>query len=459
MTDMIHMRKFLSVILLALSALFSMEAMAQTTQVRERYKVKKQDTLYGIAKKYDISVDALIDANPEMKVDGYQLKKGDVVAIPYATAKTRTDTKPASEKQSQTQKSPLAGKSLSVGVMLPLHDVDGDGRRMLEYYRGILMACDALRAEGMSIDVHAWNANIDADITKFMPEATAAKCDVIFGPLYTKQVHALAEYCKARDVKMVIPFSITGDDVAQYGQIFQVYQTNARLTNSSIESFIKLFPKAHPVFIDCNDKTSQKGSFTFALRNRLESNNISYGLTNLTSSDDLFAKQFSTSQQNVVILNSARSPELTQALNKLSLLRAAKPEVKISLYGYTEWLMYLGIDEAKFHQFDTYIPSTFFYNGSEQRTKLLVQKYKQWFKADMQQSLPRFAITGYDHAQFFLRGMAGYGKGFKGLKYQNKYNALQTPLTFRQIGNAGMQNAFFQLIHFRTDGAAEAVSF
>lgn len=456
------MRKFLSVILLVVSVLFALQATAQTSNVREKYKVKKQDTLYGIAKKYDISVDALIEANPEMKVDGYQLKKGDIVAIPFATAKTKakTESKTATQKQTSGQvKLPLSGKSLSIGVMLPLHDVDGDGRRMVEYYRGILLACDALRTEGMAIDVHAWNVNIDADITKFMPEATAAKCDLIFGPLYTKQVHALAEYCKARDVRMVIPFSITGDDVAQYSQIFQVYQTYARLNNSSIESFIKLFPNTHPVFIDCNDKTSQKGSFTYALRNRLESNNIAYGLTNLTSSDDMFAKQFSSTQKNVVILNSARSPELTQALNKLSLLKAAKPEVKISLYGYTEWLMYLGIDEAKFHQFDTYIPSTFFYNASEQRTKVIVEKYKQWFKADMQQSLPRFALTGYDHAQFFLRGFAGYGKGFKGLKYQNKYTALQTPLTFKQIGSAGMQNAFFQLVHFRTDGAREAVSF
>ena len=33
-------------------------------------------------------------------------------------------------------------QTVNVGVMLPLHDVDGDGRRMVEYYRGILMAVD-----------------------------------------------------------------------------------------------------------------------------------------------------------------------------------------------------------------------------------------------------------------------------------------------------------------------------
>lgn len=433
-----------------------LQGMAQTLQVRDKYTVKKKDTLYGIAKKYDISVDALIDANPEMKVDGYQLKKGDIVLIPFA--RTEESSQPVPKKTTFARQ-PFAGKTVRVGVMLPLHNVDGDGRRMTEYYRGILMACDSLRAQGMNIDMHAWNVNIDADITKFMPEATAAKCDIIFGPLYSKQVHALAEYCKARDIKMVIPFSITGDDVSLYKQIFQVYQTSDRLTNSAIESYLKLFPNAHPVFVDCNDKTSKKGNFTFALRTRLESKGTSYGITNVSSSDDVFAKQFTANQQNVVILNTGRSPELTQVFNKLSILKASRPDLRISLYGYTEWMMYLGIDEAKFHEFDTYIPSTFFYNPVDKRTKALSENYKKWFHTDMQQALPRFAITGYDQAQFFLRGIAIHGKSFRGLKKQSDYHALQVPLEFKQISTAGMQNCFFELVHFRKDGGIEAISY
>lgn len=447
------MGKIMRFALVMAAALLCIEGLAQTKPWREKYKVKKKDTLYGIAKKYDISVDALIEANPEMKVDGYQLKKGDYVLIPYLTGQ-----KAAAKPAVKTIKSPYAGKTVSVGVMLPLHNVDGDGRRMTEYYRGLLMACDSLRALGLNIDVHAWNVDINADITKFMT-ADATKCDVIFGPLYTKQVHALAEFCKARDIMMVIPFSISGDDVSLYKQIYQVYQTNDRLTNSAIESFLKLFPKHHPVFIDCNDRTSKKGNFTFGLRTRLESKGISYGITNLASSTEAFAKQFSSDQPNVVILNTARSPELTQAMDKLAAMKAVRPEVKISLFGYTEWMMYLGIDEAKFHLFDTYIPSTFYYNPADSRTQGLVQGYKRWFHADMQQALPRFAITGYDHAQFFIRGIAKYGKGFKGEHKQSDYHALQVPLEFLQISTAGHQNDFFQLVHFKTDGGVEAISY
>lgn len=454
------MKMFLRYALVVFASLFCFQCFAQTQNWREKYQVKKKDTLYGIAKKYNISVDALIEANPEMKVDGFELKKGSYVCIPYAASGTSGQTSATPVRTLiQTASRQFSGKTVRVGVMLPLHDVDGDGRRMTEFYRGMLMACDSLRAEGMNIDIHAWNVNIDADITNFIKQPSAAKCDIIFGPLYSKQVHALAEFCKARDIQMVIPFSITGDDVSMYKQIFQVYQTNDRQTNNSIETFLKLFPNCHPVFIDCNDKTSTKGNFTFGLRTRLESHNIGYGITNIGSSDDLFAKQFSQNSQNIVILNTGRSPELTLALNKLAILKANNPTLKIKLFGYTEWMMYLGIDEAKFHEFDTYIPSTFYYNPASPRTQSLTRSYRQWFKTDMQNALPRFALTGYDYAQFFLRGFAKYGKAFRGVKNQNSWKAVQAPLRFKQVGAAGMQNDFFQLVHFMPNGNVEAISY
>ncbi len=454
------MKMFLRYALVVFASLFCFQSFAQTQNWREKYQVKKKDTLYGIAKKYNISVDALIEANPEMKVDGFELKKGSYVCIPYAASGKSGQTSATPVRTLiQTASRQFSGKTVRVGVMLPLHDVDGDGRRMTEFYRGMLMACDSLRAEGMNIDIHAWNVNIDADITNFIKQPGAAKCDIIFGPLYSKQVHALAEFCKARDIQMVIPFSITGDDVSMYKQIFQVYQTNDRQTNNSIETFLKLFPNCHPVFIDCNDKTSTKGNFTFGLRTRLESHNIGYGITNIGSSDDLFAKQFSQNSQNIVILNTGRSPELTLALNKLAILKANNPTLKIKLFGYTEWMMYLGIDEAKFHEFDTYIPSTFYYNPASPRTQSLTRSYRQWFKTDMQNALPRFALTGYDYAQFFLRGFAKYGKAFRGVKNQNSWKAVQAPLRFKQVGAAGMQNDFFQLVHFMPNGNVEAISY
>lgn len=41
----------------------------------------------------------------------------------------------------------------------------------------------------------------------------------------------------------------------------------------------------------------------------------------------------------------------------------------------------------------------------------LERSYSRWFGEPMQQNAqPRFAITGYDHCQFFVRGIRHFGK-------------------------------------------------
>ena len=436
-------------------------AVAQNLKWRDMYQVKKKDTIFGIAKNYGLTVDELINANPEMKVAGYELKKGDYIFIPYpantdpkaATTKAATTPQPqtvAKTTQSQTT------KTIKVGVVLPLHDVDGDGKRMTEYYRGFLMGCDSLKQQGYSIDVHAWNVPADADIRPTLQDASIRNCDVIFGPLYTKQVKPLSDFCKGAGIKLVIPFSIWGDEVSRNSEIFQVYQSLDELNNASIDAFISRFGNQHPVFIDCNDSTSKKGIFTFGLRNRLNARGVKYSITNLKSNEELFSKAFSRTQPNVVVLNTGRSPELTVAIAKLKALVASNPGVVVSLFGYTEWLMYT---RNNFYKFNTHIPSTFYYNPLSAKTQHLENGYRRWFGLETLYALPKFALMGYDHAQFFIRGLYKYGKAFNGTKPQNVYTPLQTPLDFKRVGSGGMQNRAFMLVRYTNDKKIELINY
>jgi len=439
-------------------------AVAQNLKWRDMYQVKKKDTIFGIAKNYGLTVDELINANPEMKVAGYELKKGDYIFIPYpantdpkaATTKAATTPQPqtvAKTTQSQTT------KTIKVGVVLPLHDVDGDGKRMTEYYRGFLMGCDSLKQQGYSIDVHAWNVPADADIRPTLQDASIRNCDVIFGPLYTKQVKPLSDFCKGAGIKLVIPFSIWGDEVSRNSEIFQVYQSLDELNNASIDAFISRFGNQHPVFIDCNDSTSKKGIFTFGLRNRLNARGVKYSITNLKSNEELFSKAFSRTQPNVVVLNTGRSPELTVAIAKLKALVASNPGVVVSLFGYTEWLMYTRNNLDNFYKFNTHIPSTFYYNPLSSRTQHLENGYRRWFGLETLYALPKFALMGYDHAQFFIRGLYKYGKAFNGTKPQNAYTPLQTPLDFKRVGSGGMQNRAFMLVRYTNDKKIELINY
>ena len=447
------MRQKMRYFIMILGLMLSLGIFAQTTKWRDIYTVKKKDTVFGIANKYGLTLPELMNANPEMKKEGYMLQKGATLFIPFE--------KTTAKKTATTQRTTVAKKAntVNVGVMLPLHDVDGDGKRMVEYYRGILMACEQLKQQGISTNIHAWNVPIDADIRTTLVQEGADACDLIFGPLYTKQVAPLADFCKNYGIKMVIPFSINGDNVERTKEIFQVYQAPESLNDATIKAFLNRFKNVHPIFVDCNDTTSRKGNFTFGLRKELEKRKIAYNITNVNSSLDYFAKAFVPSKQNVVVLNTGRSPQLTQVLNKLDDFSAKYPGAVVSLFGYTEWLMYAKYNLDRFYKYDTYIPSTFYYNANSAKVIDLERRYKTCFHQPMQVAMPRFAITGYDHAMFFIQGVNKYGKDFTGDKSQVNYQPVQTPLHFEKTKKGGYRNQVLQLIHYTFNRQIEAVTY
>lgn len=462
------------------ASLLCLHASGQAPQWQDLHKVKRGETLFGIAKEYNVTIQQIIDANPEMKKEGYELQKGAWIVVPFGKKGDKRRGTASSQAAPQAAKGSVAAQgpvsaqrpaapatkkkdgTIRVGVMLPLHNDDGDGRRMVEYYRGLLLAFNQMKAEGINTDVHAWNVAKDADIRTTLLDANAASLDIIFGPLYTPQVKPLADFCRRNQIALVIPFSIESREVESNPQVFQVYQTDSLLNAMAVSCFLERYQNSHrPIFIDCNDPTSRVGKFTRMLRQQLDAAKIPYELTSINSSMADFAKHFSSKQPNAVVLNTEKSPQLTQVFHKLDSLTATRPGLAISMYGYNDWFIYQDYDLNWFFKYNTYIPSTFFYNKQSDKTSALEKLYQETYGAAMDKNyIPRLALTGYDHGEYFVRGLRQYGSAFKGLEKQpTKYKALQTRLRFLPIQGGGQQNRQFQLIHFKPDQTMESLTY
>ena len=427
--------------------------------IRGYHKVKRKETIFGISRMYDITIEELIAANPVMKGADYDLKKGDILRIPYPSKSREASLTSQTALSGTASDDDVKNRTIRLGVMLPLHNINGDGRRMVEYYRGVLMACDSLKKMGISVDVHAWNTPEDRDIRQVLLDEAASKCDMIIGPLYSKQMDVLSEFVKTYDIRLVIPFSINAPQLTTNRNIFQIWQSPTSINEETITHFMERFKDSHPVFIDCNDSTSNKGNFTSGLRRQLEQQGIVYSITNLKSGDENFLKAFSQTKQNVVILNTGRMQELGIAFSKLNSLKMKYQELDITMFGYTDWLRYTRNHLENYYKYNTYIPSAFFYNPVSPATKRLEQKYRWNFHADMQNVLPRFAITGFDHAYFFLRGLHKYGKSFNGAAGMFGYPPVQTPLQFERYGNGGLRNRTLMFVHYTPDHRVETIKF
>lgn len=434
------------------SAMLVIAAGTATAQSVRTHKVKKGETIYGIAHAYGITEAELRRANPGMESADYVLKKGDKIFVPSSQT-------PLQVEQPATTADDVRQRSIRMGVMLPLNDRNGDGRRMVEYYRGLLMACDSLKHEGISVDVYAWNTPEDGDLSETLAKPEAAQCDVIFGPLYSRQMETLSAFCQQHGTKLVVPFSINAPQVAYNSNIFQVYQAPEGLNESTSRRFAEWFRDYHVVIVDCADPNSTKGGFTSALRQQLELRNAKYSLTSLTSATTSFASAFSTQHPNVVVLNSSRPDDLRVAFIKLKDVTAANADVRISVFGYAEWMEMAGSQESNFHKYDMYIPAPYYTNLTLYPAQRLAMKYRSNFRQDMSAVTPRLALTGFDHALFFLRGLHKYGITFDGAAGRFGYVPVQTPLKFERQGNGGYQNRAFMFVHYKTNGQIETINY
>ena len=449
--------------LLVLFCFTAETALAQVQSFREMHKVKRKETIFGIARDYGLTVQELINANPDMNAPGYELKKGEYIKIPYPANSLMT-TAPSTEEIAMPTKpkvveTDMRQREIRVGVMLPLHNINGDGKRMVEYYRGILMACDSLRANGISTDVRAWNVAEETDINEVLQDPHAADRDVIIGPLYTKQVKALGDFAREHHIRVLIPFSINSPEVFSNAQIFQVYQNGNLLNDGYVSRFYDRYKNYHTVIIDCNDSTSTKGGFTSALRHKLETEGKKYSITNLRSSEAMFQKSFSSTEPNVVVLNTSRSQELNVAFAKLSGMTLTRPQIQVSVFGYPEWLQYTSRHLDNFYKYDVCIPSTYYMNPVSSRTARFKQKYRWNFHQDMQNYQQRFAVTGFDHAYFFIKGLHMYGQNFTGASGMVGYTPFQTPLHFERLSDGGLQNRARLFVHYTKDQRIETINF
>ena len=117
---------------------------------RGLHKVKRKETIFGISKLYDLSIEELLEANPEMKVPGYELKKGSILKIPFAKKDSNPnssgnpsipDNTSSSNNLSRSSNSAslaISNRAIRLGVMLPLPDINGDGRSQWMCMPGML---------------------------------------------------------------------------------------------------------------------------------------------------------------------------------------------------------------------------------------------------------------------------------------------------------------------------------
>lgn len=417
----------------------------------KEYKAKKKETAYGIAKANNITVDELIEANPEMKQEGYKLKKGSVLRIPV---------KPIVKKPT------FKGlNTIRLAVILPLVGNGVEFDRSVEFYRGLLMGVEELKQAGVNVVVSVYNEPApDVSIASQMLQVVGQNPDVIVGPLYPTHFTDVTAV-SAKKVKVVVPFSSKVPQVDYRPEVY-VLNTPAVYENAlALDLFMTNFKKQTHVIL-LHGQAGNKRSFSEELQRRLSS--AGYDIVSLptsASTQQMTAALLGKKQgEYIIVPDDASEATMKQMLTKTADLQHALSGAQISLLGYESWLPYAeGSMREQIHAANTYILTPNYYYPYTTASKAFYDKYRKLFKADFVSSKPRMAPLGYDFARGFLGSMATYGYDFSTQSPQKGSVAAQPKLQseprFITVGgNGGYVSRSMWLVRFKRDMSIVKIS-
>lgn len=446
----------------------------------EGYVVKDKETFYSIAHAHSLSVAQLEAANPGVSV----LKAGQVLnipvfassnpsapdaaathpvmetvspdTIPVATTTAQPEIAATDEILSDTVETPRPQRErIDITVILPFmldqDPVSKEGRRFTEFYKGFLIAVDALRDNGTPITVRAYDTAASLDTVKaILANPEIKTTDVIIAPDNFSQMVAIGEFGRQNGINVFNPFIVKDETYLANPVMMQANLPSEIMQTKAAAAIPKILPGYTPVIVSQADNAGDKADIVADMKAHFAAQGIAY--REMTYTDKLDPSQlegFDKAQKYVFIPTSARQSEVNKILPALVEWKETLADpANVTVFGYPEWITFRGETLTNMQALNTRVYSRFYTDPMDIETRAVEDTFKKWFGGEMENAMPRQGLMGYDTGMFLIKGLAGD----EDLKAADPYRGVQNGFKFVSAENGGMYNDVLYIITFRPSG-------
>ncbi len=406
------------------------------------HKVKKKQTLFSLAQRYDVSIEKIIKYNTELK-NG--LKEGKVIRIPKSQF-TITDTLlieyPPVDIVQNIKNSPLffrdkscvecdkfvynKDKTFKIAIFLPLyieHNYNrsfskemkfyNGSKRFIEFYEGILLAINAMKAKGISVELNVYDTEKSrSKVKEILNRKELLSVDLIIGPVYFDNIKLVSNFAKKHRINIVSPLSQNNELLKYNPFVFQVIPSQAVRVERTSHFLAKMYDKSI-VLVHNGTFTEKKLIDTYKLKlvksfsfyNNIEKivfKQINYKVNGISGVEDAL----SVGLENIVIIPSTDEVFVSSIIDKLKTL---SKNYKIHLYGMSTWERFRNIDLTHIQKLDIHYSSVAYINYKNWWVKNFIKKYREAYEYEPS----AYSFLGYDVLTYFVSVMKEYGKYFQ----------------------------------------------
>ncbi len=437
------------------------------------HTVLKGETLYGISKKYGITVDEIIAHNPQVK-NG--LKAGDVIHIPITKSEEKQTgnqdqttkvesikpvvTEPNKEitenkqefitvkksnncKDFQTEK-----KRFRIAFLLPFTNGGKTNTKIAtEFFGGARIALDSLKNVGLQLEVFVYDTRSknDSDQVEYILAKPELKTmDMIIGPLYSANIAPVAEFATRHKIPVVSPFSRSEKLVLNRPYLIKITPDEETMARRTIKYLSTYYPDANYILVDPGiKKDSLMHLYYFrSLKNMAGKDSSHFHFTRLKTGGAMGALRKDV--KNVIIFPCSREITVKDYLTKIN---KSSEKIDISIVGTDDWLEFNNIEADYYENLNLHIPTVNFANYQDSTNLSFIQKYQQNMKTDPD----IYAFKGYYITFQLVSMLAKYGEKTCECLHEKTESTLQ-PVHYRfqkDQEKDGWENQSIQMLIFR----------
>ncbi|MDF1517529.1 MAG: LysM peptidoglycan-binding domain-containing protein [Lutibacter sp.] len=378
---------------------------AEVVDNYEYHTVVKDDTLYNLSKRYQISQAELLRLNPELS-EGLKLGMN-LKMKPLQNWKNQITL--ANENQFASNKVIFnenfdTSKEINLVVMLPYHvnkasdstktENFGKSNSLLNYvtdfHLGAMMAIDSLRNQGLNIKVKFIDSeNSTQKLQTVINRNELKNVDAVIGPLYFDNAYWLSKHI---DAPIVVPFYSKNQSDNSANNLVKASPGDELLQSELLRYLEKKYNGENIVVI--NDGKSGSQTKLWQVVNRLKTFNNVKNISVVKSelgyvSGEKFSDKLTKTVNNWVILVSDEMVTTASAVNSL---KSLAHNFNITLIALDKGTNFGSVDNNLLGQLNFIYPSIDFLDVDDVNVNNFYKNYQ-----DINYAIPsKYALKGFD---------------------------------------------------------------
>jgi len=380
--------------------------------LNSRYEVIKDDTIYNITKRFNISEEELLTLNPELK-NG--LKLGMLLDVGIYVE----------EVAENLFVDDITSKPLNIMLMLPYKlnstsDYNTQFKKktsllniVTDFHSGVLVALDSLRKQGMRINLKVVDTeNNSGKITSITNSTDFDNVDIVIGPLFLKNAKVVAK--KVGSIPVIAPMYSKNQRSISEGSLIKV-APNKKLVEDKLINYMLDNYSGENIVI-CGDAGVKSVAKIARIAVRLKSHDSISEITILKPEKgyikkERFVKVIDTVQrENWVILIGKDNVTTNDVVNNLGVM--SKEKAKIQLFSFDNGSHFSNVSNNQLARLQFTYPKEEFVDITDDAVKYFRKKYKQKYH-----SYPtKYAIKGFDVTYDALLRLSSYDSFKEGAK-------------------------------------------